>query len=815
LAEKEKAARVTAEGALHDLRIGLTMLGGMFEASDPMGLNSTSIIFPHRTGEKLSAQDLLDRGAKKCEQDLKDSPELQATILVSIGNAYVNLGEYEKAQPLLEKALRLLQQGGGNPRELAACLHSLGSLDQARGEYERAEKRYAQALKLREQLQPPDELSVADTLFSLGWLLAEEQDYSESEACFQRCLSLRKKHLGEQHRLVAFAQMGLVAVYLDQGINSLQAALLMQQAMRTFERQEGGQSLARAVGLYQKGFLLRHGGDSVPFVGQNARKQGENDLIECLRILKESPLGPRHIIVAFVAGTLAMELHYSPDTARAEAYYRECLSIAEERVGLGHPRLDYILLGFAQILQRQHKQAEALQLYERVLAEREQRFGKDHLHVADVLVAYATFLDQRDPRCEAMLVRAGTIYQQARPLKRATNLRMYQTCLNYRGVIARDIRQDPVAAEKLLRTDWESFQQSPAIPLLSRASHRFHLALTLLRQGKDSEAQPILDEVRTACERVGRQADSILQPTLDYSVKLCFRKAELSKVATLSLQRSKLWPNDPDQLYYAGRNLLECVPLVGRGKRVLTADERKEKQNYQKQGLALCREAVGIYRKGSGAKNPLYKYSLTWLSNGYFDNEDYPQAETLRAEALPLYRRDLGARHDEVADALILLAEAQLARKKYGEAELGLRAAMDIRRSRWAGHPSLASVLAQLGLCLLQAGKPAEAGPVLRECLEIRLKHQPEDWLVFNTQSLLGGSLLLQKKYAEAEKLLVDGYEGMSQRRSRIPPQEEKRLLESLERLVQLYEATKQNDKAESWRKVLNEMRKKAEPKAW
>jgi len=40
----------------------------------------------------------------------------------------------------------------------------------------------------------------------------------------------------------------------------------------------------------------------------------------------------------------------------------------------------------------------------------------------------------------------------------------------------------------------------------------------------------------------------------------------------------------------------------------------------------------------------------------------------------------------------------------------------------------------------------------------------------FNTYSSLGGALLGQKKYDEAEPLLLKGYAGMTERESTIPP---------------------------------------------
>jgi hypothetical protein len=58
---------------------------------------------------------------------------------------------------------------------------------------------------------------------------------------------------------------------------------------------------------------------------------------------------------------------------------------------------------------------------------------------------------------------------------------------------------------------------------------------------------------------------------------------------------------------------------------------------------------------------------------------------------------------------------------------------------------------------------------MLRDLLAIRQKQIPDSWLTFNTQSLLGGALLGQKKYVEAEPLLVKGYAGLKTREKTIP----------------------------------------------
>ena len=84
----------------------------------------------------------------------------------------------------------------------------------------------------------------------------------------------------------------------------------------------------------------------------------------------------------------------------------------------------------------------------------------------------------------------------------------------------------------------------------------------------------------------------------------------------------------------------------------------------------------------------------------------------------------------------------------------------EARKTLPKDSPQLAGMLAQIGLSLLQQKKWTEAEPLLRECLAIREKTQPDVWSTFNTKSLLGGALLGQKKYADAEPLLLAGLRG-------------------------------------------------------
>jgi hypothetical protein len=66
--------------------------------------------------------------------------------------------------------------------------------------------------------------------------------------------------------------------------------------------------------------------------------------------------------------------------------------------------------------------------------------------------------------------------------------------------------------------------------------------------------------------------------------------------------------------------------------------------------------------------------------------------------------------------------------------------------------------------------------------------------------SQLGGALLGQKKYIEAEPLLLRGHEGMNLRKAAIPPEGRDRLPEAIDRLIGLYTATNRPNEAAMWR---------------
>jgi hypothetical protein len=111
-----------------------------------------------------------------------------------------------------------------------------------------------------------------------------------------------------------------------------------------------------------------------------------------------------------------------------------------------------------------------------------------------------------------------------------------------------------------------------------------------------------------------------------------------------------------------------------------------------------------------------------------------------------------------------------------------------VRATRGPDHPQTLRSVNYLARAY-RAEAAAKAEPLLREALAIHRKTFPDDWRTFEPQGLLGASLLGQKKYAEAEPHLLQGYAGMKARQTQIPPLAKKYLAQALERIIRLYDA--------------------------
>ena len=81
---------------------------------------------------------------------------------------------------------------------------------------------------------------------------------------------------------------------------------------------------------------------------------------------------------------------------------------------------------------------------------------------------------------------------------------------------------------------------------------------------------------------------------------------------------------------------------------------------------------------------------------------------------------------------------------------------------------------------------------------------QADDWQRFRAESLVGASMAGQKKYSEAEPLLLEGYEVMMARGDKIPAPDCYYLDLAHDWIAQLYRAWGKPKKAAGWSRSLH-----------
>jgi eukaryotic-like serine/threonine-protein kinase len=226
---------------------------------------------------------------------------------------------------------------------------------------------------------------------------------------------------------------------------------------------------------------------------------------------------------------------------------------------------------------------------------------------------------------------------------------------------------------------------------------------------------------------------------------------------------------------------------------------------------ALSTEALEGLRRTLGDGHAFTFATRANLALCYHQQGRSEEAARCLASVLQDELRLLGDANSMVIATMNSLAEVLLDQGQPQKAEPVLvqaqKAGTGLRDAR---GPVIADTVTALSRVRLIQLRHAEALALAHQALGIRLDRHPDHWMRYDALSLVGAALAGQKKYAEAEPLLLEGYQGLKDREERISSLRRKqRPAEAGARIVALYDAWGKKDEAEQWRKRLKE--KKAE----
>ncbi|MEM7355717.1 MAG: serine/threonine-protein kinase, partial [Acidobacteriota bacterium] len=218
-------------------------------------------------GERVTAREVLDRGARRVEQQLAGEPELQATLMHTLGDVYGSLGLYEPARRLLDQATenrrRLL---GGDHPAVAESLHARGEVLLEQGNMAAAEAVATEALEIHRKRQPEGAAEAAASggiprsLDLLGRIRRVAGDRQEAIALHTQALELRRQSGsavdGEHIRGLSF----LAAAHRAAGDLASSAAVYRQALDLQRELQAGDHPVLAEI-LHNLAVVLRRQGD--------------------------------------------------------------------------------------------------------------------------------------------------------------------------------------------------------------------------------------------------------------------------------------------------------------------------------------------------------------------------------------------------------------------------------------------------------------------------------------------------------------------------------------------------------------------------
>lgn len=349
-------------------------------------------------GDQVSARDLLDRGAAEIGRALGDQPpRVRARLLMTMGNAYRNLGLYEEAAPLLEKALAGHRDVlGPGHLDVARSEQALATLLRKQGRFADARTHYDSAYRIRRDALGSEHAAVAASLMTLANLESDLGEYETARGHYQEALAMAEKALGAGHADVALylTNLGLVCWRLGD-LESARSSL--ERALAIHERDDTGE-LAAADDHHVLGLVAHSSGD-----GPSA----ESHLARALRI-REKILGPEHPDVAGARVSLGNLLLETGNLAGARLEFERALAIMEKRLGPDHPTVAATMDNLANVLTRLGETRDVEALRKRSLAILETALGPDHPELALSLGNLAAYyLNAGDSR------RALPIYERA------------------------------------------------------------------------------------------------------------------------------------------------------------------------------------------------------------------------------------------------------------------------------------------------------------------------------------------------------------------------------------------------------------------
>ena len=367
--------------------------------------------------------------------------------LVRLAQVYYQQKAYSDAEPLLLRALGLLDATGQESAYTVIALTGLAEVYQSQGNYAKALPRRVRAWEIVGKVAPGSDLDLL-TSNNLGELYHTLQEYAKAEPLYRRALALVEKASGAESPDAAVCLDNLASLYSDQEAFE-KAEPLFLRSLEIRKKTAGAESAETALGLTNLGTLyFRRGeypkaedlyrqaldirekilppadadiGASLHNLAEVLLEQGAYAAAEPLYLraldIREKALPPNHPDTATTLISLGVLYWTGSDYARAEPLFLRALAIREKAFPPGHPDIGQSLNSLALLYASQGAYAKAEPLYRRAIAMAEKVYGPEHRETAVSVLNLAEVYRQQSgyAQAEPLYLRGVAILEKVLP----------------------------------------------------------------------------------------------------------------------------------------------------------------------------------------------------------------------------------------------------------------------------------------------------------------------------------------------------------------------------------------------------------------
>ena len=355
----------------------------------------------------------MDEALKNIDSDLADEPEIQAEIMLTLGQTYLSQGQYDKALKLLPESIEKFNQtlGNENIKSMQSSV-MLGDAYYVTGKLDEAEKLYLAAInyfrpKVVEDKSQAKWLAIA--LNDYGNVCMNKGKFNESQASVRESIEVANNLTGKDRLMIPLLKSNLgtqisqtgdfkeALKYYNQALEELRSTAseqtleggttyfniarinTMLEDYQTAEQgfQKANEIFINSVGAEDVYTLQNNVHTAINFYKQGKYDEAKNLIEKTLKIQQKIyPNG--HFTIAYSHRLIGSIYTKTGKLKEGETEIREALNIILKTLKDPNPEISLVKTALGENLIAQNKYAEAEELLTSALEVYVKTKGADH-----------------------------------------------------------------------------------------------------------------------------------------------------------------------------------------------------------------------------------------------------------------------------------------------------------------------------------------------------------------------------------------------------------------------------------------------------